>query len=180
MDGQWRVREMMAATRAAQQRGEPEPKWGVVPLPPPDGGDVNAGWVNGNLFIIPRGSRNAAGAWEFMKFWSGFASGSDEAQLNESEAALACIAGGWIPASQHVVDSPKFQAYLEEAPQFAEFVRLASSKNQIPVPTIVGAAYFRSEIEKAAAEAIYEGKSARRALEEASDRVRKRLRELKR
>jgi multiple sugar transport system substrate-binding protein len=149
MDGQWRVREMLAAAEDARSRNLPEPKWGVVPLPPPPMGEHNAGWVNGNLFIIPRGSRNTAGAWAFMKFWSGFAADADESHRNEAEAARACIAGGWVPASQHVVDSPDFQTYLSTAPQFAAFVRLAASKNQIPVPTIVGAAYFRSEIEKA-------------------------------
>ncbi|MCG8586577.1 MAG: extracellular solute-binding protein [Pirellulales bacterium] len=177
MDGQWRVREMIAAAKDAQARGEPEPKWGVVPLPPPEDGLHDAGWVNGNLFIVPRGSRNAAGAWAFMKFWSGFAADAASARRNEAEAARACIAGGWVPASQAVVDSPEFQAYLKEAPQFAEFLRMAGSKNQIPVPTIVGAAYFRSEIEKAAAEAIYRGKGAREVLEAASERVRKRLAE---
>jgi multiple sugar transport system substrate-binding protein len=180
MDGQWRVREMIAAQDAARQRGEIEPKWGVVPLPSLPGGRKDAGWVNGNLFIVPRGSRNAAGAWEFMKFWSGFAADADTARRNEAEAARACIAGGWVPASQHVVDSPEFQKYLQSAPQFAEFVRLAGSRDQIPVPTIVGAAYFRDQIEKAAAEAMYKGKPARQALEDASNRVRKRLQALKR
>lgn len=180
MDGQWRVREMLAAAEDARRRGEPEPEWGVVPLPPPTGGLRDAGWVNGNLFIVPRGSRNAAGAWEFMKFWSGFATDAEMSRRNEAEAARACIAGGWVPASNAVVDAPEFQAYLQDAPQFAEFVRLAGSKNQIPVPTIVGAAYFRSEIEKAAAEAMYRGKDAREALEAASKRVRKRLEGMRR
>jgi multiple sugar transport system substrate-binding protein len=180
MDGQWRVREMLLAEEYARLLGEPPPKWGVAPLPPPVGGEENAGWVNGNLFIVPRGSQNAAGAWAFMKFWSGFAARASEARRNEAEAARACIAGGWVPASQRVVDSPEFQQYLADAPQFAAFVRLAASENQIPVPTIVGAAYFRDEIERAAAEALYRGVPARQALEAASERVRKRLEELKR
>ena len=180
MDGQWRVREMIAAAKLARERGEDEIEWGVVPLPSPASGVKDAGWVNGNLFIVPRGSRNAAGAWEFMKFWSGFAADADTARRNEAEAARACIAGGWVPASQRVVDSPKFKKYLDESPEFAEFVRLAGSREQIPVPTIVGAAYFREQIEKAAAEAMFGDKSPREALEAASERVRKRLAEVKR
>ena len=64
-----------------------------MPLPPPAGGVANAGWVNGNFFVVPRGGRSPSGAWQFMKFWSGV-------DGHAADAARACAAGGWIPAGR--------------------------------------------------------------------------------
>ena len=66
MDGQWRVRDLEAAENEASDL------FTVVPLPAPPGGRTDAGWVNGNFFVVPRKARHKAGAWEFMRFWSGF------------------------------------------------------------------------------------------------------------
>ena len=147
MDGQWRVAELAAAVQAARDRGEPEPRFGVVPLPPPAGGLANAGWVNGNFFVLPRGGRNSRGAWEFMKFWNGFGG-------HAAEAARACAAGGWIPAGQEVIDTPEFQNYLRRFPLFKTFVDLAASPNQVPTPAVPGVQYFQDEISRAAEDAL--------------------------
>lgn len=149
MDGQWRVRDIRASQRAQQRRGESVTQYGVCSLPPPEGGREDAGWVNGNFFLVPRGADCADGAWAFMKFWSGFGG-------NEAEAAETCVAGGWIPVSQQVVEEPEFQQYLAGEPLFAEFVRLAGSENQFPVPIVPGAALLRREIETAGELALYD------------------------
>jgi multiple sugar transport system substrate-binding protein len=146
MDGQWRVRDLRAYQRLQRERGEPVTEFGVCPLPPPSGGRRDAGWVNGNFFVVPRGARCPQGAWAFMKFWSGY--------QGEHEAAETCIAGGWIPVSQRVVDQPSFQNYLGKEPLFAEFVRLAGSENQYPVPVVPGAPLLRREVEKAGETAL--------------------------
>ena len=146
MDGQWRVRDIEAFRDRRLKNGLECPEFGVCPLPVPPGGRRNAGWVNGNLFLIPKGSRNTKGAVEFMKFWIGI---QDPAQ-----AAKTCAAGGWIPVSGKVVDAKPFQDFLEAQPLFREFVNLASSENQIPVPVIPGAPMFKREVEKAAATAM--------------------------
>ena len=86
MDGQWRVAEIAAAVAAARREKKPEPRIGAIPLPPPQGGLERAGWVNGNFFVVPRGCKNAEGAWQFMKFWSGFGG-------NAANAAAACARG---------------------------------------------------------------------------------------
>jgi len=139
MDGQWRVRDI-----PPDRSGE----FGVWPLPSPAGRTRQAeGWVNGNLFLVPRGCRTPRGAWEFMKFWSGFGG-------NEAEAARTCSQGGWIPPSQQVVDQPQFQQYLRENPLFARFVQLAAG-DQVPTPVIPGARMYYREVNQAAERALY-------------------------
>jgi multiple sugar transport system substrate-binding protein len=168
MDGQWRVNEIDAAADAARRMGKPPRRFGVVPLPPPPGGRQDAGWVNGNFFVVPRGSSNPQGACDFMKFWSGF-------DGNEASAARACAEGGWIPVSAEVVRQEAFQAYLKRHPQFETFVQLAGSGHQVATPTVPGAIYFSSEIIRAAEDAMYRGASPRASLEAATRRIQARL-----
>jgi multiple sugar transport system substrate-binding protein len=168
MDGQWRVREIAEAVAAARSSGRPPPRFTVAPLPVPEGGVAGAGWVNGNVFVVPRGGNNPEGAWEFMKFWSGYGG-------REAGAARICIAGGWIPASGNVVRQPEFQRYLRENPAFETFVRLAGSPNQIPTPPVPGGPLIYDEVVRAAEEAMYKGRSPREALEAATLRIREHL-----
>ncbi|EAQ82083.1 extracellular solute-binding protein [Blastopirellula marina] len=146
MDGQWRVRDIRAFQKAQQERGEPLTEFGVCPLPPPRGGLQRAGWVNGNNFVVPRGANNAAGAWAFMKFWSGLG--------HEAEAAKTCVAGGWIPVSAQVAQQAEFQTFLQAEPMFAQFVDLAGSENQYPVPVVPAGAFFNNEIKSVAERAM--------------------------
>ena len=148
MDGQWRVRDINSWQQSRSGAGKPFDEFGVAPLPPPHGGKADAGWVNGNFFLLPRGAANSAGAWEFMKFWIGF-------RGHQANAAQTCIAGGWIPVSPSVVKEPAFQAYLAKEPLFAEFVRLAGSPHQIPTPITVGAPQIYREVVNAAETAMY-------------------------
>jgi multiple sugar transport system substrate-binding protein len=170
MDGQWRVRDIVESQAASRQAGKPVVEYGVCPLPPPPKGRSQAGWVNGNFFLVPRGAKNTAGAWEFMKFWSGFGG-------HEAEAAKTCVAGGWIPVSQAVVDQPIFQQYLQQRPLFAQFVDLAGSKNQFPIPVIPGAPYFDREIKAVGSRAMYESSasSPRELLQDATRRIQSHL-----
>ena len=148
MDGQWRVRNLAAFTRNRQARGVATPEFGVCPLPIPETGSPrkNAGWVNGNFFVFPKGAKNSEGAWEFAKFWIGF--------TDPSQAAKTCSQGGWIPVSQTVTQDPQFQTYLDENPLFRTFVELSESPNQFPIPSVPGAAFFRRTIERAAFQAF--------------------------
>ncbi|MEX0819529.1 MAG: ABC transporter substrate-binding protein [Pirellulaceae bacterium] len=148
MDGQWRVRDIARAQAAQRLAGEAVTEYGVCPLPAPPEGRERAGWVNGNFFLVPRGAKNREGAWEFMKFWSGFGG-------NEANAAETCIAGGWLPVSTKVADHSAFRKYLEREPLFATFVELAAEPNQVPTPVIPGAAHFQRTVNDAAASAMY-------------------------
>lgn len=165
MDGQWRVRDIAAAT------DEGTDEYSVVPLPAPPGGRQNAGWVNGNFFVVPKQARQKQGAWEFMKFWSGFGG-------NEARAAEACAAGGWIPASQEVVAEPAYQRALQRWPLLREFVELAASENQRPVPALPMASLYYQEVVTAAEEVLYRGANPQAALEKAAENTRQRLREV--
>lgn len=173
MDGQWRVSEISAAEEFAAKQGEQIDEFTVTPLPPPPGGFEKAGWVNGNFFVVPRGAKNAAGAWAFMKFWSGFGG-------HAAEAARTCIAGGWIPASGEVVRQAAFQEYLQAHPRFALFVDLASSPHQVPTPAVPGAAFFYDEVVRAAEESLYrdDAPPPRELLDQANARIARHLEEL--
>lgn len=147
MDGQWRVRDIRAFQKSQAEKREEVTQFDAIPLPTPPGGKPNAGWVNGNNFVIPRGANSSRGAWEFIKFWCGF-------DGQEAAAAKTCVAGGWIPVSQHVVDKPTFQQFLDEEPLFRTFIELAGSENQYPVPVIPGAPYFNNEVKNLAESAM--------------------------
>ncbi|MEQ8786350.1 MAG: extracellular solute-binding protein [Pirellulaceae bacterium] len=165
MDGQWHVRELTESQTARREKGLPVAEYGVCPLPPPPGGRRRAGWVNGNFFLVPRGADQPEGAWEFMKFWSGFGG-------QEFAAAKTCVDGGWIPVSQQVVDQPAFQTYLTAQPLFAEFVALAGSENQLPIPVIPGAPFFKDEMNNTASHAmLYPAEPVAPQLEAAARRI---------
>jgi multiple sugar transport system substrate-binding protein len=168
LDGQWRVAELDEHNRQALAAGGTPIDYGVAPLPTPPSGRDRAGWVNGNFFVVPRGCRNPQGAWEFMKFWSGFGG-------HEAEAAISAAAGGWVPASRYVVEQPAFDNYLRQHPQFRLFVDLAQSPNQVPTPTIPVQAYFFERVNHAVEEALSLAKSPQQALDEATRDVQQRL-----
>ena len=167
MDGQWRVRDVESWLVHRRKEGLPTVEFGVCPLPAPASGRgrQRAGWVNGNFFLVPKNARNPAGAWEFMKFWSGFAG-------HEKAAAKTAVAGGWIPVSQSIVDRVEFQSYLKDHRLFAKFVDLAGSPNQFPVPVIPGAPRLNRELKAIGTQAINSPqRSSQQLLDEANARL---------
>jgi len=168
MDGQWRVAELDDAAERAIAAGREPIRYDVGPLPAPPGGRENAGWVNGNFFLVPRGAKNPAGAWAFMKFWAGFG--------HEEAAAATAAEGGWIPASREVIEQPAFQQYLEAHPKFRLFVELTESEAQIPTPAVPVQGYLYERVNRAADEVIAGGVEAATALERADRDVEARLR----
>lgn len=170
MDGQWRVRDISAFQTRRREQGLAAIEFGVCPLPVPteshDGVSprANAGWVNGNFFVVPRGAKNAPGAWEFMKFWIGY--------TDAGQAARTCSEGGWIPVSSEVTGHPTFIRFLESNPLFTTFVELAASPHQYPIPQVPGAAMFRRTVENAAYQAMaHPDQPALKFLSEAKSRI---------
>lgn len=120
LDGQWRVEQLA--------KFAPKLEYGVVPVPPPAGGKELGGFANGNFMIVPRGAKQAAGAWAFIRFWSGLAAPSAAAELYTW--------GGWLPALRGVTQAEAFQQYLQRYPQFGAFVELLPSQNQQTLPPV--------------------------------------------
>ncbi len=176
-DGQWRCRDIARFQKEQERQGEDPVEIGVIPFPPPadaTGRPVaalqNAGWINGNFFLVPRGCRHPEGTWQFMKYWSGFGG-------HEAIAAEHCVAGGWIPASQAVVNEPVYASYLIDQPLFKTFVELAGSPHQIPRPNLPGGLLLDREVRYVAEQAMLRGEpeSAARLLEEAQQRLESQL-----
>jgi len=132
--GQWNTRDVNEFQLARQRKKIPYPEFGVCPLPYPSEGRAKGGWVNGNVFVVPKNAGNKKGAWEFVKFWIG--------ATNADEAAKTCAEGGWIPTHRQVIESTTFQNHLKGHPLFAEFVELAKSENQFAYPMIPGAPFY--------------------------------------
>lgn len=161
MDGQWRVRDISAFAKRRANLGLPEVTFGVCPLPFVDVDDdgrpdsptrKNAGWVNGNFFVVPAGARCSAGAWAFAKFWIGQ---SEFGGANEAERAASWYAeGGWVPATRNVAQSETYKNYRAENPLMETFVRLASSPHQYPIPVVVGAAMLKRAVENLTYDAL--------------------------
>ncbi len=147
VDGQWRVPEILRFNKAQRAAGEIPTEFGVCALPQAEGQAANAGWINGNYFVLPTGAHESQGAWQFMKFWSGF-------DGHEAAAAVTCEMGGWIPVSPKVVEQAGFQRYLAATPIFASFVELAGSNQQVPRPSVPGAALFDREVRSLAERAM--------------------------
>ncbi len=171
LDGQWRTRDIESFAAARAARGIVAPRFGVCPLPPPEGGRSRSGWVNGNFFVVPRGAKNAAGAWSFMRFWIGLDDVSD--------AARTCADGGWIPVSASVIESPQFKNYLQQHPLMAPFVELATSDQLFPFPQTRGAMFFKRTLEAAADEALsHPERSSEKILHDAGQRIQSQLNRL--
>lgn len=123
-DGAWRVEQLA--------KYAPDLKYEVAPLPAPRGGNPGAGLSNGNFMIVPKTAKEKAGAWDFIKFWSG---------LEKPErAAEFYVWGGWLPFSEGVAQAPVYRDYIRKYPQFGKFVDLMRSPDLRalpPVPTQV-------------------------------------------
>ncbi|MEQ1903571.1 MAG: extracellular solute-binding protein [Pirellulaceae bacterium] len=141
VDGQWRVRDLESFAKGRAESGARPIEFAVLPLPSaqnlPD-----AGWVNGNFFVVPRGARNKRGAWEFMKFWVGIG--------RPEEAAKTCADGGWIPVTRQVIEHPDYKAYLQAHPLMRPFVALAGSERQQPLPMVPAADQMKRLLDQTA------------------------------
>lgn len=133
VDGQWRVEQI--------RKYAPELEYMTAPLPPPSGGKKHFGWTNGNFMVIPKGAKQAQGAWAFIKFWSG---------LDHPERAAEFYTwGGWLPLSPEIAASPIYKAYLESYPQFRTFLDILPSENVYPTPPVPYQVYLWDRITQA-------------------------------
>jgi multiple sugar transport system substrate-binding protein len=132
LDGQWRVKQM--ATFA------PDLNYTVAPIPPPDGGRPNASYTNADLLIIPKGSKQARGAWEFIKFWIGF----DKPEVGAVNTADMA----WLPYCAKVAQCAAYQAYLKKYPRFRAFLNMMGSPNLAIPPQGPLASYISDQMQQ--------------------------------
>lgn len=121
IDGQWRVEQL--------RKFAPKLDYKTFAVPPPAGGRKFGFVTEGNFMIVPKGSRNPEGAWDFIKFWSGL--------TNPEQAAKLYVKGGWLPLNPAIAQAPAYQEYLRKYPEFRTFLDILPSPNlqtKPPVP----------------------------------------------
>ena len=132
-DGQWKIVQLTDYA--------PEVWYGTAPIPPPAGGKAGFGWSNGNFMIIPKNAKCPAGAWEFIKFWSGLA--------EPERAAEFYTWGGWLPLSPAIAKAPAYRRYVRQRPQFQTFLDMIPSENIHPTPPVAYQDYLFDRIGQA-------------------------------
>lgn len=132
VDGAWRVEQMA--------KYAPNLEYRTITIPPPAGGTGGGGLGSGNFMIIPRSAREKAGAWDFVKFWSG---------LEKPERAAEFYTwGGWLPLSEAVANAPVYKAYVKKYPQFGTFVDAVKSSNVQALPPVAYQVFIGDQIQK--------------------------------
>lgn len=156
-DGMWRVEEL--------RKFKPDMDYRVYAIPPPKvGGRKLAGRVSGNFMIIPSSAKHKDGAWQFVKFWSGLD--------NPDRAAKFYNMGGWLPLTPAVVNSPTYQAWIKDNPQYQVFIDILSSPNCVPMPTVAYLQFLNDQIGRAEDQAVRGQKTPEQALKDLDTAVR--------
>ena len=132
VDGQWRTKQVADYA--------PNLQYAAAPVPPPEGGVARAGMSNGNFMVVPSGAKERAGAWAFIRFWSGL--------QDPVRAAEFYTMGGWLPLSPAVANAPAYRAYIARNPAFAPFVDLMSSPEMRTLPPVPYQTFLNDELTK--------------------------------
>lgn len=165
LDGEWRVKQIAQFA--------PHMDYAVAPLPPPAGGKRLASYSVTNFLTIPVGARHPQGAMAFIKFWAGM--------HDPARAAAFNVAFGWLPNSPAMANSPIYQAYLRQYPQYRTFVELAASENIVTTPPVPYQLFLNDQIanvDQMAEEGLATPKQALEKLTRDVDRERAQRREL--
>ncbi|MBS1703818.1 MAG: extracellular solute-binding protein [Armatimonadetes bacterium] len=132
VDGPWRVEQIA--------KYAPKLDYATALVPPPKGGSAGAGLGSGNFMIIPRSAKEKAGAWDFVKYWSGM--------TNPEVAAEFYVWGGWLPPNDAVANAPIYQKYIKEHPQFGTFVEAIKSPNIRAQPPVAYQVFLNDTVQK--------------------------------
>lgn len=164
MDGPWRVEQIA--------KYAPNLKYETALVPPPAGGAAGAGLGSGNFMIVPRSAKQKAGAWDFIKYWSGL--------TNPTVAAEFYVWGGWLPPSDAVANAPIYQDYIRKHPQFGTFVRAISSENIRAQPPVAYQVFVNDTITQTEDLALRGQITPEDALKRVEDKVREEVARRKR
>jgi multiple sugar transport system substrate-binding protein len=132
VDGQWKVKQTADVA--------PDFSYVVAPVPSAVPGLPLASRTNANFMIIPAAAKDPAGAWAFMKYWTGF----DDAEAGGRNVADM----GWLPYCKRVAESGTYRSYVAKYPQFAPFVQLVQSPNLVESPAGPIQTYVMDQIDQ--------------------------------
>lgn len=132
VDGPWRVEQI--------SKYAPDLNYATALVPPPAGGSPGAGLGSGNFMIVPRSAKQKAGAWDFVKFWSGL--------TDPKTAAEFYVWGGWLPPSDGVAHAPIYEDYMHKHPQFRTFVEAIKSPNIRAQPPVAYQVFVNDTVGK--------------------------------
>jgi multiple sugar transport system substrate-binding protein len=132
LDGAWRVEQLA--------RYAPDMEYVTGPMPSAATGGPMRGFGYSNFMVIPTGARCPAGAWDFMKYWSGLD--------NPERAAEFYVAGGWLPSMRKTGEAPAYRRYLERYPQFETFLNALGSEALQPPPPVVNQVFLGTVLQR--------------------------------
>ncbi|MCE5198108.1 MAG: ABC transporter substrate-binding protein [Armatimonadota bacterium] len=131
----------------------PNLDYGVAGMPAPKGGELNSSWIGGWCLAIPKGSKKADAAWEFIRWCCHDPKGT----------SIVGRTQGMLPGYRK---SPYFKE-VENKPIYCEFVKiLKQCRHQRPVMPAMS--FYSGAIEKATDYALYGRKTPKQALDDAT------------
>jgi multiple sugar transport system substrate-binding protein len=161
---------------AMMMNGEWNPYWiyryapgldyGVAPMPPPAGHPElsRPTWLGGNMFCIPRGSKNAKAAWDLLVWMQ-----TDEAQI------LFASAMNNVPNQRSSLPSSVLRDGADYKVKFRTFLDLASSPNTANFPALPVANLYHAEMSTARDMVLNGEKEPAQALRDVRTRVQREL-----
>lgn len=112
----------------------------VVPPPVADTEVGQANWIWGDIQIIPKGTKDAAAAAEFVQFTAG---------VNDPEGYAKRVTWGNrpinIPVSSSVLQEPSFQEVVNNFPGFQEFIDSLFNAKKVGSPPVMPTAAYYSD-----------------------------------
>lgn len=121
LNGIWEAASNIPASNPAMEHN-----FGIEPFPSAHGGVAHSGsYINGNYNIIPKGSKHADQAFQFIAWLAGF---DNPGIVNYYPK------GGWMPTSPQLAKTSTFKAWEKKTPYVKTFVGLMLDKSSQAVP----------------------------------------------
>jgi len=134
------------------RRYAPELDFGVAPAPIPEDGTW-ATWSGGFALVIPRNAKNIEAAWDFIKFSTTFERQVEMAEIDN------------IPARKDAIEAVKYS----KSPEWRVAAEMMSQSYYLPKTPVLNILW--DEVDRAMQAAIYGGKPAQQALDDAVAKV---------
>ena len=138
-------------------------RWGITHLPSVAGEEDSTGWgswIWGNYQCIPSGAANAAAAYEFAKWWSGF-----------TDPNVMAIVAAWkdtpttTTGSLAALEVDRITALFDDHPDYRSFFETMGSPRGLTTPMIPVANFYMDRLGSEVSQALRLEKSAHEALD---------------